>query len=249
MRGARAKVSESGRLERIFNGRRPLTDPAQGDREAIARGFLRTHAELFRLDGAEVGHLRLASQTGSGALTVLRFQQSVDGIDVLHGTVRVTVNGDGAVIEAGSGELASKGTESAKPSLTARQAVEAALSFAGQDAPARLVELSSPATNTTDFANPVGQRLNPIRAELVLLPLADAARPAYRIYLDVGGTEAYQFVIDATDGALLRRQHLADTMGQARVFPKSPIAGPRELLDLPAGLASGWRNGHDRQQH
>jgi len=235
LEGARAKVGPSGALERIFNDRTPLTKPAQGDREAIARGFLRTHAELFSLDGAEVGKLRLASRTDSGPLTVLRFQQSVDGVDVLHGLVRVTVNADGAIIEAGAGDLLLDGAAPGSPDLTAEQAVGAAFEFAGHDAPAQLVKLASSTRNTTDFANPIGPRLNPIRVELVLFPLADAAHLAYRIYLDLGGTEVYQFVIDASNGRLLLRQHLMDSTGQARIFPNSPIAGGRELRDLPDG--------------
>lgn len=235
LENARAKVGPSGALERIFNDQRPLTEPTAGERESIARGFLQRHAELFSLDGDKIGNLRLLSQTGSGPLTVLRFQQSIKGINVLHGTVRVTVGGDGAVIEAGASDLLLNAPRPQAPSLTALQAVQASFEFAGRGRPARLSELASPDANTTDFANPEGPGRNPIRAELVIFPLHGEARLAYRVYLDLGGTETYQFVIDASDGKLLLRQHLVDSMGQARVFPKSPIAGARELRDLPDG--------------
>ncbi len=64
---------------------------------------------------------------------------------------------------------------------------------------------------------------------------ATEAVKAYRLHLADDGTAAYEMVIDASSGNLLYRQNLGNSMGQARVWPKSPLEGERELRDFGEG--------------
>ncbi len=236
-RGLRLSVNTFGLPKSISNVIEPLSDPSTQDPVVIAKNFLRARRDLFLLSEDDLATLRLVGKDISdGGLSFLHFNQSVNGIDVYRGHVKIALNAAGQVIQAGAGEIIPQLRITAKSALSAREAVLAAFASLGLDLPSELQPLPSREARQTEFRNPAGERYNPVLAELSIFPMTPAsARLAYRISLEAGETGAYEILIDAQDGRLLLRRGLTYTMGQARVWKKSPIAGDRELVDFPAG--------------
>ncbi len=235
--GLRLSINTFGLPKSLSNAVEPLSGPSTGDPVEVAKGFLRTREDLFLLGEDDIEGLRLVSRdAASSGLMFLHFTQTVGGIDVYQGHVKVTLNAAGQVIQAGVGDLIPRLQLTTKPVLSARDAVLAAFRFLGLDPPAELEPLPSPQTRYTYFRNPASDQYNPIRVELSIVPLtATSARLAYRLFLEVAGRSAYEIVVDAQDGRLLYRQSLLESIGQARVWRESPDAGDRELVEFPEG--------------
>ena len=239
-RGLRLSVNSFGLPKSLSNAREPLSAPSTDDPVDVAKGFLRTREDLFGLSDGDLEGLRLVGKDASSSgLVFLHFTQSVDGIDVYQGHVKVTLNKAGQVIQAGVGDIIPGLQLTAKPELSPRDAVQTAFRLLGLDPPTDLERLPSRQVRHTYFRNPTGEQYNPIRVELSILPLTvSSAQLAYRLFLEVGAAQSYEILVDAQDGRLLLRHSLTDSVGQARVWRKSPIAGDRELVDFPDGWLS-----------
>ena len=235
--GLRVTVNSFGLPKSLSRLREPLSAPSSDDSVEVAKGFLRTHEDLFRLSEEDLAGLRLVSKDASSSgLVFLHFTQSVGGIDVYQGHAKVTLNKAGQVIQAGVGDIIPRLQLTAKPELSAQDAVQTAFRLLGLDPPSDLEQLPSRQARHTLFRNPAGDQYNPIRVELSILPLTvSSVRLAYRLFLGVGAANSYEMLIDAEDGRLLLRRSLLHSMGQARVWKRSPIAGARELVDFPDG--------------
>ena len=237
VRSLRLTINSFGLVKSLSNAREPLSAPSTDDPVEVAKGFLRTREDLFRLSDEDLEGLRLVSKDASSrGLVFLHFTQTVGGIDVYQGHVKVTLNKAGQVIQAGVGDIIPQLESTAKPKLSPQDAVQTALRLLGLHPPSDLERLPSRQARHTLFRNPAGDQYNPIRVELSILPLTvSSARLAYRLFLEVGGAQSYEILVDAQDGRLLVRHSLTDSVGQARVWRKSPIAGDRELVDFPDG--------------
>ncbi len=235
--GFRLSVNAFGLPKSLANAVEPLSGPSSQDPAVIAKNFLRERRDLFLLGEDDIAALRPVGKDVSVAgLSFLHFNQSVNGIDVYQGHVKVTLNAAGQVIQAGVGGLIPRLRITDEPALSAREAILAAFEFLGIDPPSQLEPLPPRESRQAEFRNPAGERRNPILAELSIFPMTpETARLAYRIFLETREIGAYEILIDARDGRLLIRRGLTYTMGQARVWKKSPIAGGRELVDFPAG--------------
>lgn len=236
-RGLRLSVNAFGLPKSLANAVNPLSAPSRQDPVVIAKDFLRARRDLFLLDDNDIAALRLVGRDRSaGGLPLLRFNQSINGVDVYRGHVQVALNAAGQVIQAGAGNLMPQLRMAAQPALSARQAVTAAFAFLGVEPPPAPEPLPSSDARYSWFRNPAGGKSNPIRAELSIFPMtAASARLAWRLFLQTGGVQAYEVLIDALDGRLLLRRNLVFAMGQARVWKISPLAGGRELVDFPEG--------------
>ena len=236
-RGLRLSINSFGLPKSLSNVREPLSAPSTDDPVEVAKGFLRTREDLFGLSDRDLEGLRLVGKDASSSgLVFLHFTQSVGGIDVYQGHVKVTLNKAGQVIQAGVGDIIPRLQLTAKPELSPQDAVQTAFRLLGLDPPSDLERLPSPQARYTYFRNPGGDQFNPIRVELSILPLTvSSARLAYRLFLEVRGAQSYEILVDAQDGRLLVRHSLTDSVGQARVWKRSPIAGDRELVDFPDG--------------
>ena len=236
-RGLRLSINSFGFPRSLSNAAEPLSPPSTDDPVEVAKSFLRTREDLFGLSEGDVEGLRLVGKDASSSgLVFLHFTQSVGGIDVYQGHVKVTLNKAGQVIQAGVGDIIPRLQLTAKPELSPQDAVQTAFRLLRLDPPSNLEQLPSRQARHTFFRNPAGDQYNPIRVELSILPLTvSSARLAYRLFLEVGGAQSYEILVDAQDGRLLLRHSLTDSVGQARVWRKSPIAGDRELVDFPDG--------------
>lgn len=236
-RGLRLAVNAFGLPKSLADAAQPLSAPSARDPVGIAKDFLRARRDLFLLDEDDVAALRLVGRdTAAGGLSLLRFNQTVNGIDVYQGHAQVALNAAGQVVQAGAGDLIPQLRLAAQPALSAGEAVAAAFASLGIDPPAAPQPLPSADARYFLFRNPAGGKTNPIRVELSIFPMtAASARLAYRLFLQTGIMRSYEILIDAQDGRLLLRRSLTYAAGQARVWKISPLAGGRELVDFPAG--------------
>lgn len=233
---ARIEFNSFGLPRMIFHEGATLSAASNAPAESAARDFLRTQQKLFYLSSQEVDALRLVSELPVGSGKLVRFNQTVGGLDVLHGTLRILLDSSGAVVQAGAGEIIPGLTAQQKAKLTYTDSLEAALRLLGAEPPFKIEALNGLSGPTRYFQNPLSKSANPLSVELVLFPMAATeAVAAYRLHIAQDGGTAYELVIDAATGNLLYRQDLSNSVGQARVWTESPLEGERELLDFGEG--------------
>ena len=107
----RAVVNEAGALKNFFIDGGTLSDPQSDTADNIARGFLARHSSLFALSGPNVADLKLENEDNDQGTAFLNYTQTVDGLKVFEGEVKVVVNKNGEVLNVrgfGCCELAPK---------------------------------------------------------------------------------------------------------------------------------------------
>lgn len=234
----RVSLSDSGRPRSIYGEGRSLTEASSETVESIARGFLNKQRDVFGLDEAEISQLRLTRSSSSDGLTYLRFQQTLRGIDVFEGQVRVTVDGRGRVMEAGTGEILPGFDIDITPSLSPEAAVRAAYDML-QVPVSGALKVTEATERGVKFENPRGPHLTPVSSELVVFPLtSDSGALAYRLIVEMDGTGWYEILLNSSDGKLMFLHNLYRN-ASARVWKESPLKGSRSLVDLPVSWLSG----------
>jgi hypothetical protein len=186
-----------------------------------------------------VDGLRLVVKDVSSGAVFLTFNQTLNGIDVFNGQIKLTLNAAGEVAHASADEVVPHLSLSTSPRLSADEAVRAAFQSIGIAAPVKLSMVAAP-EGKVGYGNPQGDRFTPITADLAIFPMtASSARPAYRIFLEADRQSWYEILIDAESGALLFRHNLY-VAAQARVWIQSPLDTTRQLTPLPsAWIPSG----------
>ena len=229
-----------------------------------ARGFLRDMAEIYRMTPAEVDALALtqvARLPDGGSLA--RFRHDVDSIEVWREQVNVLVDKRGTLVAVGGFALGAPATRAGASDASRVQAVALALSEQGfaRSAVDSLVRMREEAgyqwltlpdgTTGTDGATLAA----PMRVKRVWYRLPDALVPAWYVEIQVSdktsahGTDAYSYVVSATDGALLFRNSLVtDAAFTYRVYaettaPFLPLPGPgaRGGFPHPTGQPDGYQ--------
>lgn len=235
----RVSISDSGRPRSIYGEGRSLTGVSTEGAEPIARGFLSQQRDLFGLSEAEVSQLRLTRSAAADGLTYLRFQQTLKGLDVFEGQLRVTVDARGRVMEAGAGEILPGLDLDVTPTLSPEAAVRAAYLMLQVPLSGPLKASGESAGQGVKFENPRGAHLTPVSSELVVFPLtSDRGALAYRLMVEMDGTGWYEILLNAHDGQLMFLHNLYRN-ASARVWKESPLKGSRSLVELPAEWLSG----------
>ena len=194
-----------------------LSAPSNAAPDAVARGFLRQHAALFRQQPADIARLRLTmlDPDKSGA-TFLRYQQT-HGPRAVHGaTLLVTLDHARRVLFVG-GTLAPSLGAVAPPVLSADAALARVAgsvkvkSARGDVRPLTSAIGAASAVGTKKFhntlSNPARRNAQPITAELVTVPTATGGRTAWQIRADVASNADYVTLVDATTGEVLYRKN------------------------------------------
>ncbi len=75
----RATVNEAGAMKNFFIDGGTLSAPQSDTADNIARGFLKQHASLFALSGADVANLALINEDNDRGTTFLKYVQTVGG--------------------------------------------------------------------------------------------------------------------------------------------------------------------------
>ena len=191
-----------------------LTGPSNAPPDAVARGFLRSYAELFRQQPEDIARLRVSMlDRGRGGATFLRYQQMHAGRIVHGSSMLVTLDRRGRIRIVG-GTLAPSLGAPAPPRLTAAQAVErvaASVSPRSVVPDPRRRSVSPDAGSTTTFDNtmalPALGGAKPVKADLVTVPAADGGRTAWRVRAEVASNADYEALVDATTGEVIYRKN------------------------------------------
>ena len=217
--------------------------------EENAKNFLRAHSSIFPFAPAEVDNLRLIVKDVTGDATFLAFNQTIDGIDVFNGQIKVTMTKAGEVVQVATADVIPdlhipEFSFAAKPRLSHEEGILTALRVSGSKAPASALSRIPDPNGRVAFRNPHGARYSPITSELVIFPLDGAsARLAYRIFVDTDPQSWYEILIDAESGAMLFRQNLYRPIGRGNVWLQSPLVGSRQMVAFPDGWLPASPNG------
>ena len=240
-RAVQLKLNEFGLPRSISREGGALTGPSSDLPEDIAKSFLRAERQVFRFTDAEIGALRLLRTEKSGGLRFLRFNQTLGGIDVWEGQVRVALDGGGQVVEAGAGAVIPGLSVATAPRLTQEQAVGVAYRILGLQPPDQLSRSTRSLEGWTLYENPKGEDFSPLAVAPCIFPMnAEAAVLAFRILLEVDSSNWYEMLLDAETGRLLLLHNLYRQAAWGRVWRQSPLDGSQAVVQFPT--ASGTTN-------
>jgi extracellular elastinolytic metalloproteinase len=208
-----------------------LTRPSAERPREIALDYVSGHPRVFGLDADDLAALRVTREQRS-ALGLRRIQltQTANGIAALDSFIRATVDDEGRLVSVSGSPLPD--LAAGAPSEPRLSAVDA-LTVAG--APGRAEPLAPPegAPRHTAFAG--GHT-----AHLTYVTDSGHARLAWRLLVHAGSSEVYDVLVDARDGALLRRRNLVrSATGLAwDHYPGAPFGGSAVPRDFTPWLAS-----------
>ena len=245
-RNLRAEINEAGALKNFFVDGAPLAAPRSGSADKIARGFLQREAALFALPDTAVAKLKLRNEDNDQGTTFLDYTQTVGGIKVFEGDVRVVVNRRGEVLSVREGFLVGAQKIKLNPTLSEAEGLVKAFEHAGRTVLPSFAETRARTDNSenSSFANPLGSDLEEVLSELNVVRVGDKAQLAWHIYAEVGADEWYEMLVDAHNGELLLRHNLYTFEAQGTVYTESPNAGGRALVsfvgDTTINTSAGW---------
>ncbi|HKR00997.1 MAG TPA: M36 family metallopeptidase [Pyrinomonadaceae bacterium] len=245
-RNLRAEVNEAGALKNIFVEGAPLSAPQWGEPDRVAREFLRQESSMFALSDAGVDELKLNREDNDEGTSFLDYSQTVGGIKVFEGEVKVVVNRNGEVLSVREGFLIDGQTVSLKPTLKEAKALAKAFEYAGRTVIQSFAQTRGRADKSDSawFANPLSPNLEEVISELNVVRVNDSARLAWHVYAEVGPDEWYELLVDAHSGELLMRHNLYVFEAQGTVYTEDPDAGPRQLVsfvgDTTINTTAGW---------
>jgi subtilisin-like proprotein convertase family protein len=212
-----------------------LSGPRAGDAADVALAYVRTHADVFGIAGADLAALRLTQRTTSNdGVTHLTWVPLDGGVPAYDSALRVHVTRDGRVAAASGPPLGGLSLPTTTPRLSASQALAIAQSDVGAKAGLPRAATSAGPEHATRFSN--GDR-----ASLVAFASPSGDRLAWRVI--VAGKDPYVFdeVVDAATGEVLARHSLTDFASSASVFDYHPGAasgGTQQLVDITSWLAA-----------
>jgi Zn-dependent metalloprotease len=242
----RAEVNEAGALKNFFVEGDALSAPRADLPDNIARNFLKGNASLFALTTAGVGSLKLTRDDNDQGTSFLDYTQTVGGVKVFEGDVRVAINRSGEVLSVREGFIVSGQSVNTRPTLSETEGIARAFEYAGRSVPAAFAETRARGSKAESaaFSNPVAPTLEDVLSELNVVRVGDAARLAWHVYADVGPDEWYEMLVDAHTGELLLRHNLYLFEAQGTVYHEDPDAGGRTLTsfvgDTTINTAAGW---------
>jgi Zn-dependent metalloprotease len=242
----RAVVNDTGAMKNLFVDGGALSEPRSDFVDNIARGFLKTHNELFALSTADVTNLQVTKEDNDHGTTFVDYVQTVGGYKVFEGQVQVVVNKYGQVLNVREGFLVDQAPVKLKAGLSEPKAIAAALEYSGRTVFPSFAETQSRASkgDTARFANPIDLGLEEITSELNVVRVGDESRLAWHIYAEVGPEEWYEILVDAQSGELLLRHNIYVFEAQGTVYTEAPDKGARLLVsfvgDTTINTAAGW---------
>jgi Zn-dependent metalloprotease len=242
----RAEVNEAGAMKNFFIDGAALSEPRWDTPDNNARNFLKSQARLFGLSEAGVAALKLEKEDNDRGTTFLDYSQTVGGIKVFEGEVKVVVNSSGEILSVREGFLINGQTVKLKPLVKEAEGIAKAFEYAGKTVSDSLVVTDARAdkSDPSMFANPLNQTLEDVRSELNVVRVGDSARLAWHVYADVGPDEWYEILVDAHNGELLLRHNLYVFEAQGTVYTEAPDKGARQLVsfvgDTVINTSAGW---------
>lgn len=242
----RYEMNQAGVPKAFFNLAAALSDPSNGSRDQIARGFLRGKSSVFGLTSRDVSRLKLESEDNDQGITFLTYRQTIGGLGVFQGQVQVVVGAAGEVLSVMEGMVLPGARVDTNPRLPELDALAEAFKYSGRQAAAEF-EMIGARRATGDrarFRNPLDPGFEDILSELVVMRAGDQALLAWHSYVEAGPSEWYEICVDANNGALLFRYNLYADAAQGTVARRDPISTPRTLESFVGNTtintAAGW---------
>lgn len=225
---------------RFFAGNTPLTEPAAGRPEDLARRFLESKASDLSLTPDDISGVFLAKQyqTGHNGVTHMVFRQQFQGIEVWNAEWVTNLDRNGAVISAGGtlyANPASSGQVTPGSSLSAvRSAVKAVNPALGANFAPMQVARATRRADAIVFA--AGDFGSDIEGRLVWFGLRGMLRLAWAFTVtDQDAVSRYAVVVEDSSGAILDKAELTffATPPTGQVFDKgSPQPNPTPGIRL-----------------
>ena len=207
-----------------------LTEPAGGDRAAVALRWVREHRSALGLSADDVDGLRLTARTlsaGTG-FTRVRFGQAVGGIPSFDGGLQVNLDRGGRILSVTGSPLPDLPETAPAPRLDAAAALRALQREVGVRRPVAIAEGPEGVRRTTRFEGGDLARL---------VRFGPKARPAWHLTYRATSSAHYDAVVDARSGAILFLQNLTRADGRALVYPSHPTTVAPSSIDLET---AGW---------
>jgi Zn-dependent metalloprotease len=239
----RGVVNEAGAMKNFFIYGAALSEPRSDTADNIARGFLKKHASMFSLTDA---NLKLTHEDNDGPTKFLEYYQTVNGIKVFEGDVKVAVSKNGEVLSVREGFLVPSRKVKLSPALSETEALTKAFEYAGAEVIPSFAETRSRVSrgDAATFSNPLEPNLEEVISELSVMRIDNESRLAWHVYADVGPEQWYEILLDATTGELLLRHNLYLDDAQGTVYIEDPGKGPRQIVsfvgDTVINTAAGW---------
>jgi Zn-dependent metalloprotease len=242
----RAVVNESGAMKNFFIDGATLSEPQSDTSDNIARNYLKRQNALFALSDESVDTLKLEKEDNDNGTTFLDYAQTIGGIKVFEGNVKVVVNKNGEVLNVREGFIVNGQRARLKPALSEAKGIAKAFEHAGRTVAPSFVEtrMRSSKSEFSAFSNPLDLNLEEVLSELNVVRVGDSARLAWHVYAEVGPDEWYEVLLDAHTGELLLRHNLYVFEAQGTVYTEHPDAGARQLVsfvgDTTINTTAGW---------
>ncbi|HWS90348.1 MAG TPA: M36 family metallopeptidase [Pyrinomonadaceae bacterium] len=245
-RSLRAEVNETGALKNFFVDGGALSAPQSNAPDNVARGFLKKQAALFGLSNADVNALKKENEDNDQGTTFLDYAQTVGGLKVFEGNVKVVVGRSGEVLNVRQGFVVRGQKVNTNPTLSEAEGIAKAFEHAGRQVAPSFAEMRGRAnpSDSAAFANPLNPAYEDVLSELNVVRVKDEARLAWHVYAEVGPEEWYEMLVDAHTGELLLRHNLGAHQAQGTVYIEAPDKGARQLVsfvgDTTINTAAGW---------
>ncbi len=230
----RATFNARGGAARSLESSRPLSPPAHGSPEAIARAFLHEHRDAWHLSPKEVDDLELQTSyvdRHSGVAHVY-YRQRVGGVPVFQGLLGTHLDERGRVLGVRGNVFPGLAAPRAFR-LSPEHAAEAAASHAG----ARFVAHRRGTDGDAVVLEPDSLGAE-VHVTKTIYALGETPRPAYRMLIEKNGLEWYDVIVDAETGALLHRRNLYQSALTPSSPPEPSPAAPRGLVYVEHPLST-----------
>ena len=201
------------------------SQPFTGTPEEAGRAFISQNAALFGVSDAN--SIRLFSEKKALGGTMVRFQQTFNGIAVSSGGIGIVLNANNQVIMA-SGPFFRDVNVSTEPALTAAQAKDAAgsdLSRFSANIPDAVANLLQTGVNIlTQQAAPIAN----LEPQLGIYPTADGYRLVWKVAkFSTNPFGLYMVSVDAHSGEIVERKDFVSYQNPvhpmtADIYPKYP---------------------------
>ena len=197
-----------------------------GTPEEAGRAFIQENASLFGI--SDVNNLRLVTRRSALGGSLLRFQQTFGGVDVLNGGIGVVMNGSNQVVMV-SGPFFRDVNVSVAPAVSADQAKQTAIADLSRyqiNLPQNIQNIMQPALNVL---NEKMGSVNNLQPNLGIYPTADGYKLVWKIAtFSQNPFGLYVTQVDAHTGEIVARKDFIDFQTQgvlpytADIYPKYP---------------------------
>lgn len=202
------------------------SEPFTGTPEEAGRAFLNQNAALFGI--SDLNNVRVFSQKEALGGTLIRFQQTFNGIPVADGGIGLVLNANNQVIMA-SGPFFRDVNVNTQPSLSAdqaRQAADADLQKFQANIPDAVMNLLK---TGLDHLKEQAAPINNLEPQLGVYPTADGYRLIWKVAkFSTNPFGLYMISVDAHTGEVIARKDFVNYQTQgalpftADIYPKYP---------------------------